>query len=45
MIDELRPEDFEIEYESRNRFAHIMGNGFTGWELEEGVDLAFYVDK
>lgn len=26
MIQELRPEDFEIEYRSRNRF-RFMGNG------------------
>ena len=48
MIKELRPEDFEIEYESRNRF-RFMGNGFTELEMraqkEEGVDLAFYVER
>jgi hypothetical protein len=46
MIEELRPEDFEIEYWSRNRF-RFMGNGFTELEVREGedVDLAFYVEK
>lgn len=45
MIAELRPEDFEIGYRepSGNRFRSIMGNGFTGYELEEGNDLAFYI--
>ncbi|TKA78566.1 hypothetical protein B0A49_01776 [Cryomyces minteri] len=43
MISELRPEDFVIEYRSRNRFSEIMGNGFTAYELVEGNDLAFFV--
>lgn len=48
MIKELRPEDFDIEYRSRNRFM-FMGNGFTELEVkameDESVDLAFYVEK
>lgn len=48
MIQELRPEDFEIEYRGRNRFV-FMGNGFTELEVrameDESVDLAFYVEK
>ena len=42
MVQELRPEDFEIQYRSRNRF-RFMGNGFTQFELEPGADLAYYV--
>lgn len=42
MLSELRPEDFEIKYRSRNRF-RFMGNGFTRYELTEGSDLAYYV--
>lgn len=50
---ELRAEDFEIRYRSRNRWKGVLGNGFT--ELEEHaeraereakgevVDLAFYL--
>lgn len=44
MIQELRPEDFHITYRSRNRF-RFMGNGFTGYELDEGSDLAWYIEK
>lgn len=44
MISELRPEDFEIEYHERNRFA-FMGNGFTILELDDEADLAFYIEK
>jgi len=42
MLKELRPEDFEIRYRSRNRF-RFMGNGFTQFELKPDSDLAFYV--
>ena len=44
MIKQIRPEDFEIRYHSRNRF-RFMGNGFTQYELEDDVDLAWYVEK
>lgn len=44
MIKELRPEDFEIEYWSRNRF-QFMGNGFTILEMDDNADLAFYIDR
>ena len=44
MIQELRPEDFEIEYRSANRF-RFMGNGFTQLEEQEGADLAFYITQ
>ena len=44
MIKHIRPEDFDIRYASRNRF-RFMGNGFTQYELEDDVDLAWYVEK
>ena len=44
MIEQIRPEDFDIEYVSRNRF-RFMGNGFTELEMNEDADLAFYVEK
>ena len=43
LIEDLRPEDFELRYRSRNRF-RFMGNGFTEYELRPDVDLAWYVD-
>lgn len=43
MIQELRPEDFDVRWCGRNRFA-FMGNGFTALEMDESADLAFYVD-
>jgi hypothetical protein len=43
MISEIRPEDFEIEYNSSNPF-RFMGNGFTEYEMEEDNDLSFYVE-
>lgn len=42
MIEELRPEDFDIRYRSANKFS-FMGNGFTELEGQEDADLAFYV--
>jgi cation diffusion facilitator CzcD-associated flavoprotein CzcO len=42
LVKEIRPEDFEIKYRGRNRWA-MLGNGFTRFELEEGADLAYYV--
>jgi hypothetical protein len=44
MIRELRPEDFDITYRSKNKF-RFMGNGFTAYELNDENDLAFYVDR
>ena len=43
MIDDIRPEDFEIEYRSGNRF-QFMGNGFTEYETRDDVDLAWYIE-
>ncbi|ETI21297.1 hypothetical protein G647_07643 [Cladophialophora carrionii CBS 160.54] len=42
MVETIRPEDFDLRYRSRNRF-RFMGNGFTKFELTDGVDLAWYV--
>jgi len=44
LIQDLRPEDFEIEYRSKNRF-RFMGNGFTSFELDDANDLAFYIER
>lgn len=44
MIKQLRSEDFEINYRSRNRF-RFMGNGKTNIEYTPGSDLAFYIHK
>ncbi len=44
LISNLRPEDFDIEYRSANRY-RFMGNGFTEYELDKGNDLAWYVEK
>ncbi|KAK2601423.1 hypothetical protein N8I77_010873 [Diaporthe amygdali] len=44
MIKELRPEDFDIVYRSRNRFK-FMGNGRAAMESTPGADLAFYIYK
>ena len=42
LVENLRPEDFEIRYRSANRW-WFLGNGFTEYELTEGNDLSFYV--
>jgi cation diffusion facilitator CzcD-associated flavoprotein CzcO len=44
LISNLRPEDFEIEFRSANRY-RFLGNGFTEYELEKTNDLAWYVEK
>lgn len=42
----LRGEDFEIEYRGKGgRWEGIMGNGFLGLELDEEVDLAWYIKR
>ncbi|KAL4804106.1 hypothetical protein BDV18DRAFT_153494 [Aspergillus unguis] len=43
LISELRPEDFEIEYRSRNQF-RFLGNGFLEYEFDPEADLAWYVE-
>ncbi|KIW96797.1 uncharacterized protein Z519_02188 [Cladophialophora bantiana CBS 173.52] len=42
MISDIRGEDFNIEYRSKNKFS-FMGNGFTTYELDDDNDLAWYV--
>ncbi|KAM0717495.1 hypothetical protein Q7P37_007347 [Cladosporium fusiforme] len=44
MVDEIRPEDFEIVYRTSNRF-RFMGNGRTRMEYDPEADLAFYLHK
>ncbi|KAK7430518.1 hypothetical protein QQZ08_003037 [Neonectria magnoliae] len=43
ILESFRTEDFDIEYNSSNRFK-FMGNGFTMRD-ENGEDLGFYVCK
>lgn len=42
LINEIRGEDFDIEYRSPNRWA-FLGDGFTSFELDPQNDLAWYV--
>lgn len=44
MIQEIRPEDFDIVYRSKNRF-RFMGNGRTKREYDPDADLAWYLAK
>ncbi|KIV88653.1 hypothetical protein PV10_08317 [Exophiala mesophila] len=44
LIQDLRPEDFDIEPRNKNRF-RFLGNGFLQYELQKGNDLAWYVKK
>lgn len=44
MISDIRGEDFDIRYRTKNRF-WFMGNGFLQYELEKGNDLSWYVEK
>lgn len=44
LIEELRPEDFDIKPRDKNRF-RFLGNGFMAYELQKGNDLAWYVEK
>ncbi|KAH8429230.1 uncharacterized protein LDX57_006897 [Aspergillus melleus] len=43
ILQDIRAEDFEIEYNSPNPF-RFMGNGFTAWEMDEENDLSWYVE-
>lgn len=54
ILREIRGEDFDIRYNSPNRWRGIMGNGITRLEEAaeeseknggETVDLAFYIDR
>ncbi|KEF54035.1 uncharacterized protein A1O9_09830 [Exophiala aquamarina CBS 119918] len=42
LIQEIRPEDFDIEYRNSNRWS-FLGNGFTEYELDPKNDLAWYL--
>lgn len=42
LIQEIRPEDFDIEYRNSNRWS-FLGNGFTAYELDPKNDLAWYL--
>lgn len=44
LIKDVRPEDFDVEYQHGNRFT-FMGNGFTEYELDPKNDLAWYVER
>ncbi|ETI19940.1 hypothetical protein G647_08955 [Cladophialophora carrionii CBS 160.54] len=44
LIQDLRPEDFDIEPRTKNRF-RFLGNGFLQYELQKANDLAWYVEK
>lgn len=44
LISGLRPEDFDVEYRERNRFA-FMGNGFMDFEFDDEADLAWYIER
>ncbi|KAE8334229.1 hypothetical protein BDV24DRAFT_173606 [Aspergillus arachidicola] len=41
-MEKLRPEDFEIQYNTSNPF-RFMGNGELAFERKPGADLAFYL--
>ncbi|PGH10925.1 hypothetical protein AJ79_05170 [Helicocarpus griseus UAMH5409] len=43
LLSEIRGEDFDIKYNSANKF-RFFGNGFTEYEMKEENDLAFYVE-
>ncbi|OAG43077.1 hypothetical protein AYO21_02696 [Fonsecaea monophora] len=42
LIQDLRPEDFEIVTRDKNRF-RFLGNGFLEYELQSGNDLACFL--
>ncbi|KAL6241215.1 hypothetical protein RBB50_011894 [Rhinocladiella similis] len=44
LVEQLRPEDFEIEYRNKNRWS-FLGNGFTGYELNPKNDLGWYIER
>lgn len=44
MLKQLRPEDFDIVYRTKNRF-RFMGIGRAKVEFSPGADLAFYMDQ
>jgi hypothetical protein len=44
VIENIRAEDFDIEYRSPNRFK-FFGNGFTPYEMDDTNDMAWYVEN
>ena len=42
LIGEIRPEDFDIDCRTPNRW-HFLGNGFIDYELDETNDLSWYI--
>ena len=42
LLQELRPEDFDIEYRTKNRW-DFLGNGFTDYESDVKNDLSWYI--
>lgn len=44
LIENIRAEDFDIEYRSRNNF-RFMGNGFLEEEFDDDADLGWYIEK
>ena len=43
MLKTPRYEDYEIEYQTKNRF-QFMGNGYTATELDPDGDPVWYFD-
>lgn len=43
LIQDIRPEDFEIEYRQSNRWS-FLGNGFTSYELNPENNLSWYIE-
>jgi hypothetical protein len=44
LISDIRAEDFDIEYRSKNNF-RFMGNGFLPEEFDDDADLSWYIEK
>lgn len=44
LISQIRTEDFDIRYRSRNRFS-FMGSGFMDFEFDDDADLAWYIQR
>lgn len=44
LVEQLRPEDFEVEYRNKNRWT-FLGNGFTRYELNPNNDLGWYIER
>lgn len=44
LIENIRAEDFDVEYRSRNNFK-FMGNGFLEEEFDDAADLGWYIEK